>query len=1147
MLRNIQGFLFLLILSAAPDAWAGSPSLPEVKTLASNLEFLMLQGSPESIRNGTKQVDGYLSALPADKRSDPEVKRLFQLNENAKNLVLIKGGLEGCLDQEQKQLARSTIDRTVSSMLKSSSGAPWTGAKSGAECKKDGAKGRITDSFAKGMSEAQLDAILALKLYEKSLQNSLDTELQLLKWGNVTQPEIEGIKNAWIEKRCKGAPPKQKPKGVDGREVITLKGPDPRCREMVLKAFESIKPMNQLEITTKELNEKIVRVSEAARMANSRGDLSEYHQVYSQQMGEGVGLLLATEVMASGEIYEDVYSRLPKKQRYKNEFMGSAAKFKTVERGFLKKMAGKRPYLEAESFPGPIKTDPSDLDKGHGLVNPSLVQFALEEARMKNWEGHQEITGGFLDLGDCLGSESNVMTRSCRFRIRKSIDKMIAKSPAAAGAVLNELSDFLDPTSTANLYCKSFKRIADQAKLDQNMQNAVVWGGLIVGGVLMVTGIGAAVGGALAASAAAAATATTVGGYAFIGGLALGATTLGFESVDAVNKYDSYRSSVHSVFTGNSDGKGAQQLEEEYQAFIDARNNAALSAGFMIVDIAGLGQINDIKRLRNLKALYQNEELLKTLKLSGVHPSEIEKTLLEMSANPKMVEDFLSGKSVRSASAGSEKGPAEVISTQAEGGKRPLLEKPLPSASAGVTSSREGFLKFIGWDPQGRARKKLLNEYDLTADGVRNHRVRDQGQSGTCSVHAACSMLEMNGALPKGKTIDLQYVDGLRIWERMNGLFLNGQSADAAADVKGILGEGNYDRDILDLFAERAPPLISIEDAAKPQRMFQKTERADLQKELIAILDSKDGIEHQQKMLDQVMRKYYGDVRVDRSVRKSVKGGEFVLLRHSDGNVMKNPELKSVNTQDLNKRMFSKDVDYFPKVVDEISEEGSLVRGQTIFGSSKTQDLTVIKEEVEGFLHNLAPVSGEANTKGRTLYMKVEGVYKRVSRDPDTGVLKDYNGNPIPAEKQGGLFMPKDETYGDVSFPGKDVVMSRVESRYPVMRGRSSTALNFNEALTGIGRIESEIIDQLSSGKSIYATFAETGYQAKGGLHHSPEAKGLHAMVIVGAKLNPDGSLKEILLANSWGKDAGKQGFYSLPWGEDVKKQLVQIIVQKNK
>jgi aminopeptidase C len=51
-------------------------------------------------------------------------------------------------------------------------------------------------------------------------------------------------------------------------------------------------------------------------------------------------------------------------------------------------------------------------------------------------------------------------------------------------------------------------------------------------------------------------------------------------------------------------------------------------------------------------------------------------------------------------------------------------------------------------------------------------------------------------------------------------------------------------------------------------------------------------------------------------------------------------------------------------------------------------------------------------------------------------------------------------------------------------------------------------------------------------------------MVIVGAKLNPDGSLKEILLANSWGKDRGKEGFYSLPWNEAAKKQLGDILVE---
>jgi hypothetical protein len=340
-------------------------------------------------------------------------------------------------------------------MLKSSPGTSWTAGKSGANCQKDDTHGGISDQFQKGLTEAQSEAILAKTLYEKALQNSLDTELQLLKWGNAKKAEIEGIKNAWIEKRCKTTP--DKPKPVDGREVITLKGPDPRCREMVLKAFENIKPMNQLEITTKELNEKIVRVSEAGRTASSRGELSEYHQVYSQQMGEGVGLLLATEVMASGRIYEDVYSRLPTKQRYQDEFMGSASKFKTEERGFVKKIAGKKPYLEADSFPGPIKTDPtalSDIQRGHGLVNPALVQFALEEAKMKNWEGHQEITSGFWDLGDCLGSESKGTTRACRNGIQASIDKMIAKSPAAAGAVLNDLSSLLGPSAAARLYCK---------------------------------------------------------------------------------------------------------------------------------------------------------------------------------------------------------------------------------------------------------------------------------------------------------------------------------------------------------------------------------------------------------------------------------------------------------------------------------------------------------------------------------------------------------------------------------------------------------------------------------------------------------------------------------------------------------------------
>jgi hypothetical protein len=561
--------------------------------------------------------------------------------------------------------------------------------------------------------------------------------------------------------------------------------------------------------------------------------------------------------------------------------------------------------------------------------------------------------------------------------------------------------------------------------------------------------------------------------------------------------------------------------QRQYQAFIDARNNAALSAGFMIFDLAGIGQINDINRLRNLKKLYQNEELIKALKKSGVPPAEMERNLLDLSARPDLVDEVLAGGSAKPARSN------------------------LPRATeTPETLGMGGFLKFIGWNPEGAARKNLLKEYDLVADGAKNHQIRNQQSSGTCALHAACGLLEMNGAFPKGKTLDLQYVDGLRVWERMNLLLSKGNVSDASAGVMDVLDEGNLSDDVLDLFATRAPPLIDIKDAAKPQKMFQDAERAKLQSELTAILSSSDNLQQKQKMLDEVMKRYYGDIRIDRSVRKTIKGKSFVLLKKVDGNVLKNPPLEPVNPYNLNKRSLKKEAVKLPMTVDEISEETGKVFGHSVFRNADSQSLQVANQEKVRFLENLTPIPGNAIPEGRTLFAKMDGVFKRVIRNPDTGILTDYKGNPIPPEYRAKLYMPKEEVLGTTSVPGSNHILTFRESPGYLMQNRGSTSLNLTGKGTKIEEIEGEIIRQLKSRKAIYASFSETGYDPKGVLFHKPDAEGRHAMVIVGAKLNPDGSLKEILVANSWGKERGKEGFYSLPWNESAKKQLIRILVE---
>ena len=171
---------------------------------------------------------------------------------------------------------------------------------------------------------------------------------------------------------------------------------------------------------------------------------------------------------------------------------------------------------------------------------------------------------------------------------KEDIAWLVRTNPSAVGQILIKYPEFL------NIVCQAINQIEVQNNKKEKVDQAFLWGGLIVGGGLAITGIGFGAGAALVAGTTASLSLKAAAAATLIAGTAVGALEAGHFSAKTYRHYQDFLDFERAFIAGNSDGQSILKAQKALTDFKSARIEAALSIGFSLANLGVLKAANKL-------------------------------------------------------------------------------------------------------------------------------------------------------------------------------------------------------------------------------------------------------------------------------------------------------------------------------------------------------------------------------------------------------------------------------------------------------------------------------------------------------------------------------------------------------------------------
>lgn len=695
-------------------------------------------------------------------------------------------------------------------------------------------------------------------------------------------------------------------------------------------------------------------------------------------------------------------------------------------------------------------------------------------------------------------------------------------NPVAAGQVL-----LAHPEWTA-LICGLMVKIESQDQTKRNQGKALevlAWGGMILGGVLIATGVLSAAGLALGAASASAISTLTLVNI----GVGLGSTALNTAyTVDRKNTLRVESMQIQqSKNSGTSSASIGDQLIEQYGGELKSlpSNSKLVFQGVMSVLPFGVNKLA--------------APLARATTQWGAKSPTVAK-LLDWTAAAKTNPKLASGLDVLNFSCGALQVSEceqlltafQVLPLKRQQGilENPKLLKEFTSAHFAKNQVKSAST-FSQVKPSAEA-QKTFDEFDLKLSRVGSITVKDQGKSGTCVLHAGCNYFKLNGDIPEGAELDVQQLDGLRIWERTKLAILKARVApEPEKTVQGILDEGNFADDGLNTIVLRTPRLLDESSVPRLPAMFQEKQRAALEKELAGLLaDEKLNRKEKLDRLDAIMTKYYGKFEFDRPTHQALANKKFEIFRMGETPFFH--ENSSFNFKT------STTPSYLAKITEVDSGSPHLGILEHTEGVSR-QVSAVAAEGNQSLVQQILskPMTrDEALVEKEAFYMDVDGMFKRVRF-----IAKNHLGYVVQPIVPGSKAFVLPEHLNLFGVPSVDVASKTKNMRGTLSVSAKKWVQANDRSKAPAKQIEAIIEERLRQDKPLIITVDGFGYDHANGTLNAEGGEGGHAMVIVGAKKN-GGQLDELLLLNSWGQDQGNQGYYRVKWQELVRRESFAVI-----
>lgn len=185
----------------------------------------------------------------------------------------------------------------------------------------------------------------------------------------------------------------------------------------------------------------------------------------------------------------------------------------------------------------------------------------------------------------------------------------------------------------------------------------------------------------------------------------------------------------------------------------------------------------------------------------------------------------------------------------------------------------------------------LFHEYNYRVDGLLQARVGNQGSAPTCWAYSGCTVMELNGLVPKGLAVDRNALDGAMMLNRMQNYILSGDYSTASQEnlinkVTEFMNTGGSSSKLIELMSAYRLRLVPRSEISTiPSGMGDKENRKKLAQNLIDILKKGGSTGEVNQKVTEAIKQKYGEVTGDRrsSMMRYLSVNEYVMKHDLDG------------------------------------------------------------------------------------------------------------------------------------------------------------------------------------------------------------------------------------------------------------------------